>query len=446
MKKMKKFLALFLAGLLSVALVGCACNGSGGNGTSFSGSENSSSSSETQPLEWNESTQERVFIADFENYNDDLNIIRIMRSFGKITRNKDANYAHSGGYSAKIQPLGGVFMYSNPLMYFVTQSTRYAFDYSDFSKVDYVSMWMYNDTEAEQTVKVGLVTKINNYESVDCTSGDAFKLEPKTWTDITYYVDFNAMNVAGDISEYQTKIIKGIYLEFNNAGSLDVADAPVFYLDDVSIGYKEETSPVTDPVTFDENEICDFEKLYQKYVFTYSSTSAKCIPDIDVVKASDYAISATSGSYALKMVMHAGDPDGGSWPNLVLPEKVLQKTAMKDIPKEEYGKTSFCFDIYNDTDETMTLYFKFYSANKQNKCTFKLDIPSKQWITFRRTLEEIGSNLNTDSVAAQKTYKEGLRVSDPGLFEISWREYGAKEGESGDKVFYFDNFRLVKEA
>jgi hypothetical protein len=37
-------------------------------------------------------------------------------------------------------------------------------------------------------------------------------------------------------------------------------------------------------------------------------------------------------------------------------------------------------------------------------------------------------------------------VSDPGLFEISWREYGAKEGESGDKVFYFDNFRLVKEA
>ena len=113
MSKKNKALALALATLLCVPFVACK----------------DEESVVEEEICWNDSTQERVFLADFEDYNNDLNIMRISRSFGKISRNTDEQYAHSGTGSAKIQPLGGTVLYSNPLTYFTLQSQRYGFDY-----------------------------------------------------------------------------------------------------------------------------------------------------------------------------------------------------------------------------------------------------------------------------------------------------------------------------
>ena len=425
MKKRMKAFAIALAAFCCAPMIGC---------------EETETDTTSEEILWNDSTDERVFLADFEDYNNDLNIMRISRSFGKITRNTDEKYAHSGTGSAKIQPLGGTVLYSNPMTYFTLQSQRYGFDYGDFTKVDYISMWIYNAAEEEQLVKVGLVTDILSFESIKYTTGDSFKLPAGEWTEVNYYVDFNTMNIAGDISEYATTMIKGVYLEFNNAGSMEVEDAPVLYLDDVSIGYRDEAFVFADPIVLDENEICDFEKLYQKYVFTgdvSGADTAAAMPDLSVVKASDYGIAATSGSYALRTLMHPTSADG-RYPRIVLPEKVMQKTALKDIPAEEYADYSFCFDIYNNSDRPMTLSLIFYSKGRQHRSTYPLVCPAGEWVTFKKTLQEIGSGVTQSS---PETYVDGLRVSDPGVFEISWKEYGVEEG---DKEFFFDNFRLVK--
>ena len=308
MKKRMKAFAIALAAFCCAPMIGC---------------EETETDTTSEEILWNDSTDERVFLADFEDYNNDLNIMRISRSFGKITRNTDEKYAHSGTGSAKIQPLGGTVLYSNPMTYFTLQSQRYGFDYGDFTKVDYISMWIYNAAEEEQLVKVGLVTDILSFESIKYTTGDSFKLPAGEWTEVNYYVDFNTMNIAGDISEYATTMIKGVYLEFNNAGSMEVEDAPVLYLDDVSIGYRDEAFVFADPIVLDENEICDFEKLYQKYVFTgdvSGADTAAAMPDLSVVKASDYGIAATSGSYALRTLMHPTSADG-RYPRIVLPER-----------------------------------------------------------------------------------------------------------------------------
>lgn len=422
MKKLSKILAVAFALLLSIPLIGCG-------------------SASTGEIRWNDNTQERVFLADFEEGNDNLNLLRISRSFGKITRNTDAEYVHSGVGSAKIQPLGGVIYYSKPMMYLMTKSNRFGFDYGDFSKVDYVSMWIYNSAKEEQTLKVGLVTKILSFEKIEYTVGDSFKLPAGEWTEVNYFVDFNTMNIAGEIAEYTTTMIQGIYLEFSNAGSMEIEDAPVLYLDDVSIGYREEAFQFKDPIELDKNEICNFEKLYQKYVFIGETTgSAACLPDLEVVKPEAEGVMATSGAYALKAVLNAGTADGGSWPNIVLPEKVMQKSMLTKISKEEYANYSFCLDLYNASATDMELYFKFYSKNKQHRSTYKITCPAGEWVTFKKTLAEIGSGVTQSS---PETYVDGLRVSDPGVFEISWREFGAEEG---NKTFFFDNFRLVKEA
>ena len=116
----------------------------------------------------------------------------------------------------------------------------------------------------------------------------------------------------------------------------------------------------------------------------------------------------------------------------------MQKTALKDIPAEEYADYSFCFDIYNNSDRPMTLSLIFYSKGRQHRSTYPLVCPAGEWVTFKKTLQEIGSGVTQSS---PETYVDGLRVSDPGVFEISWKEYGVEEG---DKEFFFDNFRLVK--
>ena len=85
-----------------------------------------------------------IKIADFEQWEPDFGLMRVMPSFGKVSENRDENFVKSGKASAKIQPLGGKSDIKLPLMYFPTVSTRFGYDRSDFSRVECVDMWMYN--------------------------------------------------------------------------------------------------------------------------------------------------------------------------------------------------------------------------------------------------------------------------------------------------------------
>ena len=140
MKKLVKRISLALASLLAlITTASCTIP-----------SSSSSPSSETTVATMSKVENDyRVEICNFEQWRPDFSLIKVQENFGKVSRNSDPNYVKSGKYSAKLQPVGGVYIYRKPVVYFPFFSETYNFNYQDFTNVDYIQFWMYNDQEKE---------------------------------------------------------------------------------------------------------------------------------------------------------------------------------------------------------------------------------------------------------------------------------------------------------
>ena len=237
--------------------------------------------------------KEDVLLNDFEAWAPDLQLARFMNGFGKISLNKNAEYVTSGSGSARLDPLGWKGSGSLPLVYFPTQSDAFGFDHSDFSYVDYVSFDIYNANGEEKTMNAGLVSKINSIESVNRVGDRKFTLKPG-WNSCTLQVEPSVLAITADIAD-----IKGVYFMFENAGSSVITeDTPKYYLDNVQLIKKDEKSTSDFTVELRENEIADFEMLYQKYMVVNDNPST-----VEVVNAADFGLAAPSGSKVLRVVL-----------------------------------------------------------------------------------------------------------------------------------------------
>ena len=90
-------------------------------------------------------------------------------------------------------------------MYFPTVSTRFGYDYSDFSKVESVDMWMYNAESKEMRVTVGLLASILNAMEVETMRGETFTLAPGEWTRVRYYPAREVLSITGDLTEVRIR-------------------------------------------------------------------------------------------------------------------------------------------------------------------------------------------------------------------------------------------------
>ena len=109
-------------------------------------------------------------LVDFEEWAPDFQNIRMITGFGVITRNANEKYVKSGKYSAKLQPMGYYSTGKIPEVYFRTYSDVFGYNYSDFSQIERISASFYNAEETVQTVEMGIVSAITNYEYIE-TSG-----------------------------------------------------------------------------------------------------------------------------------------------------------------------------------------------------------------------------------------------------------------------------------
>ena len=364
-----------------------------------------------------------ITIANFEQWQPDFGLMRVMPSFGKVSKNDDANFVKSGVSSAKIQPLGGKSDVKLPLMYFPTVSTRFGYDYSDFSKVESVDMWMYNAESKEMRVTVGLLASILNAMEVETMRGETFTLAPGEWTRVRYYPAREVLSITGDLTE-----VPGIYLEFENQNARELKDAPTLYLDDVTVTKNPNLEEVGSIMTFKDGSVLDFESTWQKYAVYAKADSAKCKADVEVVKTADYGITGLQGDYALRVVTHKGDLFEGSYPAIVIPEKIMQACGMKDVAKDDYGKTSLEFDVYNDSDRVMRFFVEAGSKTTGGHYAMRCEVNARSKLHYKVSFFEAEEH-NAGS------------VSDPSTWKISWAEYTDRD----DQVFYFDNFKIVKE-
>lgn len=167
--------------------------------------------------------------ATYETWQDGFYNINMMDGFGRITRSDEQ--AHGGSYSAKLQPLGSHTDGSSPYFYYPMQMEGTGgYNYTDFSKLENVTFWMYNAEKEEVTFDFCIVASVADVYGTDYKSVKTCTLAPEQWTQITYAPDYNALQDTCDITN-----VAGIAFLFENCNSADIADAPVLYLDDLSI-------------------------------------------------------------------------------------------------------------------------------------------------------------------------------------------------------------------
>lgn len=434
MKKTKRILAFGLSLLMSVSAFGSlvACNEPNGE----------------TPKEETEIT-----FANFEQWGPDFQLLRVINNFGKVTRNDDKAFVKEGKYSAKLQPVGTYLTPSDPLLYLPTQSSEFEYNYTDFTNYDRITAYMYNAEEKPLTATIGLVSGIASPTVVSTVPGDTVYLQPKQWTRIDYWLELDMINLSADVTN-----IKGVYFQFANAGVLYPQDAPTVYLDEITIGKAEEKHVVNDVITLKENEICDFETGYQKFIMQANRAgSVEETFEMDVVKATDYGFTASSGENVLRILRHPSKASGRNF--LMIPETLMQKAGINKIPEADYKKTYLCFEMRfgkNPTTEsfgtqvtttggkgrmwTRRIVRKageyMYKVNGEYidrgvvgqwaPWDYAIRPNDSEWVTFKLSLFEIAKHCGANY------------VSNPGYFAIIIYNYSGKT----DTELFFDNFRL----
>lgn len=369
-------------------------------------------------------------IANFENWAPDFQTIKVMYGFGKVSRSEDI--VKSGKYSAKLNPLGA---YLNPTttatIYFPLKSEALGFNKTNLLKYKSLNMSFYNDEETTQKVEISFVTGITNDKTITKSAIGSINLPSKQWYDYEYKIDAQILNYM-----YNLKNILGIALSFENAHSRDLADAPNIYLDDMVFVNRESEAVVKDEIILKPYEVCDFEELYQQYIFVPHSTKDASVPELSVVRATEEGLIAPSGEYMLKVIAKGsgiGD-DGGTWPGMILVQKVIEKTVLSKIDPEEWEDYSVAFDVYNANDVSEYFSMKFDSTVPYGAMV-GFTVEPKKWNKVSYSFAQIaGYN------AWAGGPNEG-RITKPGSWSISWLDY---KDTTLKKVFYFDNFRIEK--
>ena len=181
-------------------------------------------------------THTQVVLADFEKWSPDFQTLRLRNEFGSIEVNKDAARVKSGSGSAALTVVGSSGS-EKPYFFVNTVSNLFGYDYSDFSKVDSISVWFYSASETDESLHVGLITKIVSIEQDELQKYETFTLKPG-WNEIVYKPDMNYVISAVGVDKYTG--IEGIYFMFDNPHAASKADGKKFFVDDVVLHYGAE--------------------------------------------------------------------------------------------------------------------------------------------------------------------------------------------------------------
>ena len=350
---------------------------------------------------------DEVLLADFENYVPDIQLCRISSNFGKVRVNTDKAYVKSGNRSARIDPVG------NGWMYFPTYSENFGFDYTDFTYVNSVRLDMYNPQAEDKTVRVGLISKINNIDSFDKAYDEEFTLK-NGWNTLEFYIEPSILGITADITE-----IQGISLSFEICNEYDITDkTPRYYLDGIKLIKRAKPHSVQTNIEFAENEIMDFEKFYHEY-FTVNDFGI----EMSIVKTADYGIATKTGNKALRIVIPQGN--SGRWNYYVkIAAPFLKASALGKLTDEQFENGYFVWDAYNAAASEYNCVAMFFVGNGNTRYEVGTYSKPGEWTTHKIKLADIEQNI------------PGWR-NNTGMFALS-----IKDSFSTDRELFLDNFRI----
>lgn len=246
---MKKAITLVITLVMCLSLFACAkTDNSAGSG----GTGNNSQPPTENPV---------VLVNGFEE-RDDLNMLSVFDTLGKVTREtENADFIKSGKASLKVVKIKDRFgslsvQNVTPRIYHALQNAKHGLDYGDFGKTVAVEADVYNPEDDVQSIGLRLVYT-HTYNAVNKAGAiEWFNLAPKAWTTVRFNVNRESIPVSDGGTVDRTKPHKGLrYVE-----GLDVLFRPLeqvdrtVYIDDLRLyrlvngisGAGEATEPKAD--------------------------------------------------------------------------------------------------------------------------------------------------------------------------------------------------------
>ncbi len=402
---------------------------------------------------------------DFEDYDKNVQNIKVMNGFGAVNHNSNKDYVKSGERSIQLRPNGWDFCTDNPFIILPTFSVKYEYGYTDFTNVERISMSVYNAEDKPLNMGVGLTTAnvktYQWYDNVTKLNPDWYVLQPG-WNDISYYIQPNYFSMNQD---FNIKEIYGVYLEFDYVGARSIEDTPTVYVDDVRF-HNLDGERQNDTITLKSDatngvwEICDFEDLMQSnfiYIRNELTVARFDLPSVKVVSAQKHGIVAKSGNNLLEITKRAGSGTGIRY--LYVETGAMQK-AFENVGKDKIASNPadyyIEFDLYNASSVEDSWSIEFYTDNGNSAKTWtSAKAKPGEWTTVSCSIKAIDDTLEArreKDLAREATDPERITQEEydnyqffktnPGRFRLGFGNELVNEGVQ-NKTWLMDNCRIV---
>lgn len=375
-----------------------------------------------------ETPETEVVLCNFEQYVPDFEMLRFVNKFGAIEVNTEAEYVRSGQASAKVMPLGNYSNNTTPMFYIPFTSIAHNYDYQDLRMLDYISFSIYNAQSSQKEIYSGFMFARDGSKFLQ---QEVITLDPG-WNNLTLKPSLDTMNLSYDVTQ-----CFGLYFGFENVAYQTtewLKDAPVYYFDDVTLHLYPEAQPVhEDIVALEEDEYCNFERVWQEAAARFSNPLSGTVQ----VVGEQAGILPSSGNRMLMVTVLPTD----SYAVVTTVTKIKESIDMTKY-REDYLNWEFSFDIYNanDTACSVTLQLKWGEGSGwgTDRQSWSFTAAPGAWTTCTLSLEEINNADSTKQslgeeqteVTFGKALTEGFTAS---------VEFGASEET---RLFYVDNFRF----
>ncbi len=162
---------------------------------------------------------------DYESYGNNFEIIFISDYFGKISVNENKDYVKTGEQSMQIEPYGSTVLSDKPFFVLPLISDRFDFDYSDFNDIYSIKCSIYNSSELDVNLSIGL-TQTADKEKLSAFF-ESYKLK-NGWNEIEYVI-WDGANLDK---------VSGVYFSFDNYAFYK-QESPKIFLDDFILNQKD---------------------------------------------------------------------------------------------------------------------------------------------------------------------------------------------------------------
>lgn len=355
-----------------------------------------------------QTTYETVY--DFEKT---IRPVSMNLSFGAVTLNDNTSFVSEGKQSVKLSPSGTIedFLF----VYFPFESGILGMDYTNFNYITEVKFDVFASDD--------MVLKAGFYFSATANlraQAQSFNLT-KGMNTIILPVEHSVIAL-----QYPLEKCYGMYVQFETSASENNQSV---WVDNIQVLKTTEAAEIESNIILDEwdgyCELADFEHAYQQIIaFPYTNYNRAQLPDIKVVKASDYGLTAPSGEKILRFETYpdiTAYGDGTGWTQVRFSDAWFDAL---DIGRFDPTQYELKFDMYQEGEYYTLLELNLYTSGGSMDWGGQISKPG-EWVTYSAPLSNFTNWMH-----------------DPGSFVLAWADWDPARGDSC--VFYLDNIRVER--